>query len=133
MRSKTKFRFLGVAVVIAAAALGYASYSASEVVVSDSVEALAIDQAVVLGERNRYIIERAQEIGVACSSYRIEVCVNFIERVERNSQLGDILLYAKGKDVDVIPLVEEFKIGNGYIVVDVQATDEEIIAFLRGN
>jgi hypothetical protein len=85
--------------------------------------------------KTKVVINRGDELGLVCIA-NIEECANLIARAKANPRLKGALLAAKEAGVNVHPegwlfsLSFPGRIGDGYVVVNIHASDERIIRFL---
>jgi len=95
----------------------------------------AVIMAQTRGQRADSIIERGREFNLVCIIQPDE-CAELIARAEKNPRLKEVFLEAKAAGVSVMPatwtLLAFFagKVGDGYVLVNIQASDERIIAYL---
>jgi hypothetical protein len=76
--------------------------------------------------------KKGRELGLVCIT-QPEMCAMLIMRAENNQQLKEAFLKAKAAHVGVLPgkmLFAAGEVGPEYAVVNINASDEAIIAFL---
>ena len=75
--------------------------------------------------------KEGRELGLTCITMPDE-CSALIARAKKNTKLAEAFQYAKSRDVGIIPS-GIFKIDSaGYVTIDDNSTDEQIIKFLLG-
>lgn len=113
--------------------LGKSCVSSAEPRTSTSRDAIAAAQAN--GQEADSIEARGLELGLNCIG-NTEECAEMIARAERNPALKLAFLKAKTAGVSIM-LGDSLRfgdsageVGNGYVVINIDKSDEDIIAFL---
>lgn len=91
-----------------------------------------IETAQVAGERARATELKGRELGLNCITNSKD-CADLIARAERNPQLKAAMLKAKAANVGILPesfWLNGFRVGEGYVTIRANASDQRIIAFL---
>jgi|SRR3989344_101489 len=94
-----------------------------------------IAAAQAKGQRADYTRDKGREPGLNCLGLS-DGCAELITRAEKNPQLKKAFLEAKVAGIGIVPkstltsFTDTGYIGAGYVAIKIQATDEEIIAFL---
>ena len=102
------------------------------VVVENYSPSGAIARAKMLSERKPFRDEAYQLFGLQLWSYQEDTYLQFRERLLANSQLNSALQNAKKEEVSVF-LDNELEFGAGWVEINTDATDEEIIKFLSSS
>ncbi len=90
----------------------------------------AVNRASAQGVARQDVSRRANEVGVNCLWLSVSECEEVIARIKRNTHLANALQYAKSQDVLVYPTNDRSSQGDGYISIDIRASDKDIIKFL---
>lgn len=91
----------------------------------------AVEIAINNEKEFKKIEEVAKKMGMFCSANRANNCATLIKRADENPRLFNALAHAKKHNVNIFP-ENKFYIGNGWVDINIHASDEDIIKFLLG-
>lgn len=98
----------------------------------NSAIAEAIAKAKTSVKESSYREEAQKLFGLYIFSYEINEYLVIRERLFKNSRLASAIK-AAGRELSTVVLSREFGVGSGWVDINVNAPDEEIISFLSEN